>query len=92
MEDLHNALKRFSLRHKVSWIKEAQNVSSLDDIDKLKGWPDSVKTMQRNWIDRSTGAILRFKVKEIDDVLATINIPNATNEQILREALKKLKK
>ena len=38
----------------------------LDDIDKLKGWPDSVKTMQKNWIDRSTGAILRFKVKEID--------------------------
>ncbi len=38
----------------------------LDDISKLGGWPDSVKTMQRNWIDRSTGAILRFKVKEID--------------------------
>ncbi len=38
----------------------------LDDIDKLKGWPDSVKIMQKNWIDRSTGAILRFKVKEID--------------------------
>jgi leucyl-tRNA synthetase len=38
----------------------------LDDIDKLKGWPDSVKTMQKNWIDRSQGAILRFKVKEIE--------------------------
>lgn len=38
----------------------------LDDIEKLKGWPDSVKTMQKNWIDRSTGAILRFKVKEIE--------------------------
>ncbi len=38
----------------------------LDDIDKLKGWPDSVKTMQKNWIDRSQGAILKFKVKEID--------------------------
>ena len=38
----------------------------LDDIEKLKGWPDSVKTMQRNWIDRSQGAILRFKVKEIE--------------------------
>ena len=38
----------------------------LDDIEKLEGWPDSVKTMQKNWIDRSTGAILRFKVKEIE--------------------------
>ncbi len=36
----------------------------LDDIKLLDGWPDSVKTMQKNWIDRSTGAILRFKVKE----------------------------
>lgn len=33
-----------------------------------------------------------FKVKQIDNVLSSINIPDATNEEILREALKKLKK
>lgn len=33
-----------------------------------------------------------FKVGKIDEVLATINIPDATNEIILKEALKKLKK
>ncbi len=38
----------------------------LDDIEKLDGWPDSVKTMQKNWIGKSKGAILRFKVKEIE--------------------------
>ncbi len=38
----------------------------LKDIDKLDGWPDSVKTMQRNWIGKSQGAILKFKVKEIE--------------------------
>ena len=38
----------------------------LQDIDKLEGWPDSVKIMQKNWIGKSHGAILRFKVKEID--------------------------
>ena len=38
----------------------------LEDIDKLEGWPDSVKTMQKNWIGKSQGAILRFKVKEIE--------------------------
>ena len=38
----------------------------LEDIDKLEGWPDSVKTMQKNWIGKSEGAILKFKVKEID--------------------------
>lgn len=35
---------------------------------------------------------LGFKVKDIDNVLCTINIPNATNEEILREALRKMKK
>lgn len=38
----------------------------LQDIDKLKGWPDSVKIMQKNWIGKSEGAIFRFKVKEIE--------------------------
>lgn len=33
-----------------------------------------------------------FKVKQIDTVLASINIPDATNEQILKEALRRLKK
>jgi holliday junction DNA helicase RuvA len=35
---------------------------------------------------------LGFKVKQIESVLAQINIPDATNEVILREALRKLKK
>ena len=38
----------------------------LQDLDKLDGWSDNVKTMQRNWIGKSTGAILKFKVKEIE--------------------------
>lgn len=35
----------------------------LNDLDKLDGWPESVKIMQRNWIGRSTGAELSFPVK-----------------------------
>ena len=38
----------------------------LDDLDKLKGWGDNVKTMQTNWIGKSYGTILKFKVKEIE--------------------------
>ena len=38
----------------------------LDDIDKLDGWPDKVKSMQTNWIGRSEGAELNFKVDGSD--------------------------
>ena len=38
----------------------------LEDLDKLPGWGDNVKTMQANWIGKSQGAIFRFKVKEIE--------------------------
>ena len=34
----------------------------LDDIDKLNGWPDKVKSMQSNWIGRSEGAEINFKI------------------------------
>ena len=34
----------------------------LDDLNTLDGWPDSVKTMQRNWIGRSQGLEIQFRV------------------------------
>ena len=41
----------------------------LDDIDTLKGWPDKVKTMQANWIGRSEGAEVNFKIDGTDKSL-----------------------
>jgi len=34
----------------------------LTEVDKLEGWPEQVRTMQRNWIGRSEGVELQFAV------------------------------
>ncbi|MFZ5641298.1 MAG: leucine--tRNA ligase, partial [Bacillota bacterium] len=41
----------------------------LDDIELLKGWPDKVKIMQENWIGRSEGAEVDFRVEGAGDVI-----------------------
>lgn len=46
----------------------------LDDLEKLEGWPEKVKIMQRNWIGRSEGMEAKFKIqgrKEMIPVFTT---------------------
>ncbi len=47
------------------WFVRTTNYADelLRDLDKLEGWPEKVKTMQRNWIGRSEGAVVDFKVE-----------------------------
>ncbi len=35
----------------------------LDSLDKLSNWPEPVKTMQRNWIGRSEGLEIQFRIE-----------------------------
>ncbi len=47
----------------------------LDDLDKLDGWPEKVKTMQSNWIGRSEGVNLDFTVAgEADSTLQRLSV------------------
>src|SRR6202140_3849776 len=34
----------------------------LRDLDRLPGWPEKVRTMQRNWIGRSEGTLVDFRL------------------------------
>jgi len=40
----------------------------LESLDKLDGWPESVKTMQRNWIGKSVGCEVVFRVADAEDL------------------------
>ncbi len=48
-------------------------------IDTLEGWPDKVKTMQKNWIGKSSGLSVFFKI-EGPDITHEINGINELNE------------
>jgi leucyl-tRNA synthetase len=47
----------------------------LKDLEKLHdGWPEKVLTMQKNWIGKSKGALVKFKLENRVDEFETIDI------------------
>ena len=46
----------------------------LNDLDKLDGWPEQVKTMQRNWIGKSYGCEVEFPIVGVNDKLQNGNL------------------
>ncbi len=59
------------------WFLRITNYSEelLRDLDRLPGWPEKVRTMQRNWIGRSAGTLVDFKLEGgTDPATSTITV------------------
>ena len=56
------------LKEMDSWFLRITDYADelLEYCDKLPGWPDSVLTMQKNWISKSYGALIRFPLIDSD--------------------------
>ena len=46
----------------------------LDDLTKLEGWPERVRTMQSNWIGRSEGLTLEFEIVDTRENIRPISV------------------
>jgi leucyl-tRNA synthetase len=57
------------LRDLVQWFFRITAYADelLSELDKLEGWPEKVRTMQRNWIGRSEGTEVEFAVENRDE-------------------------
>ncbi len=55
------------------WFLKITNYADilLADIEKLNGWPEKVKTMQKNWIGKSQGVDIHFKLEGTNTLLPT---------------------
>ncbi len=58
-------------RDQVQWYFKITDYADrlIDDLDQLPGWPDNVKTMQREWIGRSHGAEIDFTIEDTGEKL-----------------------
>lgn len=89
--DLFNAIAA----NNVSYLKKLPGIgakAAAQIILDLKGQLTTTEANVNQYQEvREALKSIGFKVKRIDEVLSTINIPNATNEEIIKEALKALK-
>ena len=60
---------KVELREMPQWYLKITDYAEelLKDIDTLEGWPERVRTMQRNWIGKSEGLEITFKIEGSDE-------------------------
>jgi leucyl-tRNA synthetase len=60
-------------KHLEQWFLRTTEYADqlLDDISNLDDWPDKVKTMQKNWIGKSHGTEIFFKIQDSDKIIST---------------------
>jgi len=60
-----------TIREMDSWFLKITDYAEeiLEYCGKLSGWPESVTAMQKNWIGKSYGTIIRFPVADSDQVI-----------------------
>ena len=66
-------------RKKVSqWYMKITDYADelLDDIEKLDGWPEAVKTMQKNWIGKSVGIDIDFRLDDTNTLTVYTTRPD----------------
>ncbi|MDX1916868.1 MAG: leucine--tRNA ligase [Rickettsiaceae bacterium] len=58
-------------RNLKQWFLRITNYAEelLEETYNLRGWPESVRTMQQNWIGKSVGANIKFRIKGQDEFL-----------------------
>ena len=59
----HNPVR---IKHIDQWFFKITDYADhlLRDIDTLECWPARIKSMQRNWIGKSNGTLITFKIKD----------------------------
>ena len=59
------------LKEMDSWFFKTTDYAEeiLEQCDRLPGWPERVLTMQKNWIGKSFGAIIRFPIVDSEEVI-----------------------
>jgi len=65
--------REVTIKEMDSWFLKITEYADeiLDYCQRLPGWPERVLTMQKNWIGKSYGAIIRFPMDGSDEVIET---------------------